>query len=876
MGVVYKARDQKLERTVAIKVLAPDKAGDGDRKQRFLLEARAASALNHPNIIVIHEIAEQAGVDYIVMEYVAGRTLEQAIPPRGMRVPETLRYATQIAAALAAAHEAGITHRDLKPGNLMVTEKGVVKVLDFGLAKLYDRAVPSSDASTIKERPVTEKGTILGTVAYMSPEQAEGKAVDARSDIFSFGSVLYEMCTGRPPFGGETKMSMLSSILRDEPKPVRQTNGEVPAELERIIHRCLKKNPARRFQSTADLQIALEELREESDSGRLAAPMAAAGVAGKSRWGLWAAVVGGLAVVGVGGMWMVGRPRTEAVKSGATLTQLTFDAGLTTEPSYWAQGNLIAYASDRATEGENLDIWIQQLNGGEARRLTTNAADDRTPDIAPDGSRIVFRSERDGGGLYVVPTIGGAERKIASDGYDPKFSPDGQWIAYWTGDPVPGPFFASATRECRILLIPASGGSPKPAFAEKAAIRPFWSPDGKHLIFAWAKPQAGDWYVVPVGGGEAKRTGLWGLLAKAKLEVVGTTMRWASNAIYFNAASGDSVNTWKAGIDPAKLELSGEISRVTSSSGTESDITVAGNTMVYANTLNNDDVYVMPLDTNAGKATGEPVRLMRNVGPEYAATISHDGKRVGYASLMGGKFFIAIRDLETGVDTRVASIEGRGSASIVISPDGKRIAWSEARAPNQFEIHVGGLESTSNRLPVGGQVRSWGGDPSRLLVTRPAGAYLMDPDSGAEWKISERLPSFSGIHLSMDARCLVLYRGRKIQLLEISPNRVATEQDLIDITDGHFSDALPEISPNNRLIYFYSNRDGKQCLYARRFNPESRKPEGEPFVVRHFHSARVSPAYVGSGRRRLDTARDKIAFTMAERTGNIWKVDLGQ
>ena len=262
MGLVYKARDTHLDRFVAIKVLPPERVTDLERKRRFVQEAKAASALNHPNIITIHDIASEAGRDFMVMEFVAGKTLDQLIPRKGVRLGETLKLAVQIADALSRAHAAGIIHRDLKPGNVMVDEHGLVKVLDFGLAKLTEPRVG-------EEAPTqTAAGTIIGTVAYMSPEQAEGKPVDARSDIFSFGSLLYEMLTGRQAFKGESVVSTLAAILHQEPPSLGE---EVPGELRRVVGRCLRKDPARRYQHMDDLRVALAELKEESDTGELAA-----------------------------------------------------------------------------------------------------------------------------------------------------------------------------------------------------------------------------------------------------------------------------------------------------------------------------------------------------------------------------------------------------------------------------------------------------------------------------------------------------------------------------------------------------------------------------------------------------------------------------
>src|SRR5215469_6173605 len=264
MGVVYEALDRHLDRRVALKVLPPEKVTNRARKQRFIQEAKAASALNHPNIITIYDISVADGVDYIAMELVPGRTLEDLLARRRLKLPEILKYAVQIADALAAAHGAGIVHRDLKPANIMVTDSGLVKVLDFGLAKLTE-SVSTEDDETRTARAVTEEGTVVGTVSYMSPEQAEGKKVDARSDIFSFGLVLYEMLSGKRAFRAETRMATLAAILNSEPVPLVEVVPGVPKELERIVTRCLRKDLARRSQSIAEVKLEMEELIEESE-----------------------------------------------------------------------------------------------------------------------------------------------------------------------------------------------------------------------------------------------------------------------------------------------------------------------------------------------------------------------------------------------------------------------------------------------------------------------------------------------------------------------------------------------------------------------------------------------------------------------------------
>jgi serine/threonine-protein kinase len=272
MGEIWKAQDPRLNRMVAIKVLTNASAGDSDRRRRFIQEAQAASGLNHPNIITIYDILADQESEYMVMEYVAGKTLADLIPPGGVGVSKTLQYSVQIADALRAAHAAGIVHRDLKPGNIMVTESGLVKILDFGLAKISVATRLTEETQTIGAAPMTVEGSILGTVAYMSPEQAQGKRVDARSDIFSFGVVMYEMLTGTKAFAADSAISTLTAILRDEVKPIAELVPGVPPEVVEIIGLALRKDPKDRWQSMQVMHTVLAAQKQKYDSGVFSNP----------------------------------------------------------------------------------------------------------------------------------------------------------------------------------------------------------------------------------------------------------------------------------------------------------------------------------------------------------------------------------------------------------------------------------------------------------------------------------------------------------------------------------------------------------------------------------------------------------------------------
>jgi serine/threonine-protein kinase len=307
MGEIFKAQDTRLNRFVAIKVLSTANSGDPERRRRFVQEAQAASALNHPNIITIHDIVSEGDNEFMVMEYVSGKTLVDLIPKGGLRMPQALKYAVQMTDALSIAHAAGIIHRDLKPANVMVTDSGLVKILDFGLAKLTDRGPMSQvgdNTQTIADAPLTVEGSIIGTVSYMSPEQAQGKKVDTRSDIFSFGVVLYEMVSGVRAFGGDNALSTLSAILRDEAKPMTEVAPDVPAQIEQLIHRCLRKEPDQRWQSMQDVRMALGALKHESDSGQLYKPRIEGGSKSKSPMPMIGLVAGLVVLAGGGaGSW---------------------------------------------------------------------------------------------------------------------------------------------------------------------------------------------------------------------------------------------------------------------------------------------------------------------------------------------------------------------------------------------------------------------------------------------------------------------------------------------------------------------------------------------------------------------------------------------
>jgi hypothetical protein len=378
-------------------------------------------------------------LDFIVMEYVDGQTLDRLVGRRGMKLENALDCAVQIADGLARAHAVGIVHRDLKRSNILVTHDGRAKILDFGLAKLIEEpeAGQPEPTATIKEaeKPRTEEGFIMGTAAYMSPEQAEGRKVDPRSDIFSFGAVLYEMLTGQRAFSRESRISTLAAILREEPKPAGELNDSLPQDIERVLVRCLRKDPSRRWQTMSDLKVALQELKEDSESGKLKA--VAAGIKPKKR-PLPVIAAAALVLIDVGAVLfrlLFFKPKGPVEYE---TTRLTFDSGFSGMPTISPDGSLVAYASDRSGDGM-LDIWVQQVAGGQPLRLTDDPADDTSPSFAPDGSKIAFitygslRTARVE--VRVKDLKSGRETSIPTQGEfslnkRPRLSPDGSVLAY--------------------------------------------------------------------------------------------------------------------------------------------------------------------------------------------------------------------------------------------------------------------------------------------------------------------------------------------------------------------------------------------------------------------------------------------------------------
>jgi Tol biopolymer transport system component len=510
MGEVYRAEDTTLRRPVAVKVLPESFTRDPDRLARFVQEARTASALNHPHLVSIYEIgeAQPAGaghpVHFIAMELVPGETLRHVLDARRTDLRRTLDMLAQAADALAAAHAAGIVHRDLKPENLMVAQEGYIKVLDFGLAKLRTEpllAKAAANDATVTGGPGfspaagTSPGVVMGTAGYMSPEQAQGQPVDHRTDIFSFGCILYEAATGTRPFAGTSAVDTLHKIIHVQPQPIAQLAPASPSELQRIVRKCLAKSPDERYQSMKDLAIDLRDLRRELDSGSnpmAAVPTPQARGGAKPRW--MAAAVLLIAALGAGAYWRLGSTRQDGADQSKLVLERVTATGLVIDAVISPDGKYIAYVE---SFGGQQKLLLRQASGGRPLDLIAPPGGFWGIAFSRDATSIYYslkNSKETLGTLYAIPVLGGSARALLS-GIDSgvTFSPDGTRLAYLRVE-------ADGSGASSLMVAGAHGENPQPLVTKRppAFLAPSffaaasWSPDGLRIAAAVRNSQTRD------------------------------------------------------------------------------------------------------------------------------------------------------------------------------------------------------------------------------------------------------------------------------------------------------------------------------------------------------------------------------------------------
>ncbi len=740
MGEVYRARDTRLGREVAIKVLPAGLSSDPERLKRFERDARAASSLNHPNIVTIHDIGLEGGVSYIAMELVQGEPLRALLMEGRLPVKRLLQLGTQVAEGLAKAHAAGIVHRDLKPENVMVTEDGHVKILDFGLAKLTQ---PEGSGGEMTIAPTvsggTEEGIILGTVGYMSPEQATGGAIDFRSDQFSFGSILYEMATGRRAFQRGSAPQTLAAIIQDEPEPIAALNPRIPTPARWVIERCLAKMPRDRYTSTDDLARDLATIRDRlSEAGsapEIAPPLPAPGRVRGLR--APAAFAAGLIAALLGVLVWRARHTDELWKNplaGARYTRLTDWGGSEISSAISTDGKFVAFLSDR--EGA-FDIWVTQVGSGEfinvtkgqfvqsATALTIGPV--RNVGFTDDGTHLwagVFANGKDNS-VWLVPTMGGVMRPFLPGAVETAWSPNRNEVVYFPTDPG-DPIFS----------VDRSGGNRKQIFiAEPGRHNHYlaWSPNGTFIYFLQGSPLTRRWDVwrIRSGGGPAER------LTRHDAELRDPVLL-DDRTLMYSAPRADSSVSGLYAMDVDRriphLATTGiENYRSLSASGD-------GRRLVAAIGSPSENLWTVPITDHIVDEAGVTrfkVPSIRAMAPRYGANA------VFYLSSKGGSN--GIWRVQSGSEASLWNgRDGEVMAAPAVSPDGGQVAFV-IRVGDRGQLCVSASDGTNvRRLAESLDVHdppSWSADGNWIAVAgseaKNKGIFKVPTAGGAPARLSE-------------------------------------------------------------------------------------------------------------------------------------------
>ncbi len=825
MGEVYLAEDLELGRHVALKLLPPHVADDPERLARFRREARAVAALNHPNIVTIHSVEEAEGVRFLTMERVEGRSLQEIVPKGGLPLERFLRLAVQLADALSAAHQKGIVHRDLKPANVMVTEEGRLKVLDFGLAKLGGGPAEAGETLAATAE-LTQDGRILGTYPYMSPEQIQGKPVDHRTDIFSLGILLYEMATGERPFRGETSPDLISSILRDTPRPANELRPELPRQAARILRHCLEKDPELRFQTALDLRNELSDLEREIET-TVAAEGGGAPASGTPRptaqqpprraglvW-IVAALLAGPAALFLWRQAAEREPARDARAPSATsqaapaerrLSQLTFGGEVEGWPAWSPDGSRLAYSAE--VEGFR-QLFVRDLESGEDLRLTRGPADDLQATWSPDGGELLFARSNapdgklepsdiygyyfDGGDIWRHDLESGDEVLLLEGAFNPAYSADGERIAFdanWAG-----PY--------RIWVADRRGRNPLQVTTDASEavvhVAPSWSPDGSKIAFRRIEKTQSDIVVVDLASQEQR----W----ITRDDVLDLEPVWSPDGtrIYFPSYRGGSLNVWRADVTAAG-EPAGPLQQMTTGAGLDLQVALApdGSKLTFSVLQQNADIWRLPLDPASAEPTGLPEAVVATTREESRGAWSPDGRSIAFNSDRGGEMNLWVRSLADGSERQLTRGPG-GDYQPSWSPDGRSLAFFSARSGDSeiWSVEVDGGEPRQLTESPGQEINPFfSPDGQRIVFMSDRGGrfeiWIMKADGSEPRQVTTVGASGHFTPWTADGRSVAFRSGvgERAQLY------------LVDVDSGELTE-LPPVSSGAHMSF---SRDGGSVL----------------------------------------------------------------
>jgi eukaryotic-like serine/threonine-protein kinase len=818
MGEVYLAEDLRLRRKLALKLLPAHFTRDADRIVRFQRESRAASALNHPNIITIYEIGQDQGIHFIASELIEGDTLRKKINRGKLSVKEAIDITVQTANALSAAHAAGIIHRDIKPENIMVRRDGYLKVLDFGLVKLTE----SGDSDAHNPSPLslqTQSGAVLGTVNYMSPEQALGQEVDQRTDIFSLGVVLYEMVTGQSPFKGATVASTFDAILNKEPPSLTSSNPQVSPELERIVNRALEKDREMRYQTAADLRAVLRRLQKSLDSGITAsANTVATGSAQattRSVAHLWKRLaLGLLAVTFVLALVSVLLYLRQAKPDGtiwqnALASKITDQQGREVFPSLSPDGQSLIYASRLSG---NSDIYFKRVGSRKTINLTEGSeAQETQPALSPDGKRIAFwRTNPDGsGGIYVMSETGESPRPLLPFGCNPAWSPDGKEIVC-AESPVESS--SRGQTRSRMWIVNASTGEYRLLF-EGDAVQPNWSPKGKRIAY-WSfneDTSQRDIWTIPAEGGEP--------VAVTNDDVIDFNPVWSADGkhIYFISSRSGTMALWRLAIDEGSGKVEGEAEMVPIPASRIQHIAFSsdGRHLAFVQVSSSQNIEKIAFAALQGKVVGEPVAVTQYSGEVTAPAISPDGEALTFQSLSGNPDILTLK-LNSAIPNSVTE-DRANDANPVWAPDSKRLAYHSNKT-GVYQIWTAnpdgsGAQQLTQVAAPGAVLPVWSPDASQLAYSLFGGkTFLMDLRKSWSEQTPVGTPSdlddlshFVARSWSPDGKYLAGsgYKMNSVGVVALFTYEIAT-RPYEKISE--FGNSPKWLNDNRRLIFMYEDK----------------------------------------------------------------------